>query len=35
MALYAGQGVDDVRDLPGAAELVNRLWAECLDASLR
>ncbi len=31
MALYAGQGVDDVRDLPSATELVVRLWAECLD----
>jgi nitronate monooxygenase len=27
------QGVDDVRDLPSAAELVLRLWAECLVPS--
>ena len=31
--LYAGQGVDDVRDLPPAGELVVRLWNECLFAS--
>jgi NAD(P)H-dependent flavin oxidoreductase YrpB (nitropropane dioxygenase family) len=35
MALFAGQGVDDVRDLPSASELVVRLWAECLDPSPR
>ena len=35
MALFAGQGVDDIRDLPSAAELVVRLWAECLDQSPR
>ena len=33
MAMFAGQGLDDVNDLPGAGELVARLWAECLDAS--
>jgi nitronate monooxygenase len=31
-ALYAGQGVDAVRDIPSAGELVARLWKECLDA---
>jgi nitronate monooxygenase len=35
MALFAGQGVDDVRDLPRAADLVVRLWDECLDTSTR
>src|SRR6266487_5039816 len=33
MALYAGLGVGDVRDLPSAGELVARLWIECLDQS--
>ena len=33
LALYAGLGVDDVRDIPSAAELVARLWKECLDAT--
>lgn len=32
MALYAGRGVDAIRDIPGAAELVNRLWQETLAA---
>jgi hypothetical protein len=26
MALYAGRGVDAIRDVPGAGELVERLW---------
>lgn len=33
LAMYAGESVDDVKDLPRADELVARLWAECLDAS--
>jgi nitronate monooxygenase len=33
LVLYAGQSVDDVKDLPGAGELVRRLWAECLETS--
>ena len=33
MALYAGLGVGDVRDLPSAGGLVARLWIECLDQS--
>jgi len=33
LALYAGQGVDSVRDIPAAGELVARLWKECLDAT--
>jgi len=33
MAMYAGQGVDDVKDIPAAADLVRRLWAECIDTS--
>ena len=30
LALYAGQGVDAIRDIPSAGELVTRLWKECL-----
>ena len=33
LAMYAGQGVDDVNDLPAASDLVRRLWAECVAAS--
>ena len=29
MALYAGEGVHKVNDLPTAQELLERLWAEC------
>ena len=32
MAMYAGQGVGDVNDLPAAAGLIERIWAECQDA---
>ena len=32
MVLYAGQGVEAIRDIPSAGELVARLWKECLDA---
>ena len=32
LALWAGQGVDAIRDIPSAGELVARLWKECLDA---
>jgi nitronate monooxygenase len=32
LAMYAGQGVDDVKDLPTARDLIGRLWAECLAA---
>jgi nitronate monooxygenase len=32
MVLYAGQGVDTIRDIPSAGELVARLWKKCLDA---
>jgi NAD(P)H-dependent flavin oxidoreductase YrpB (nitropropane dioxygenase family) len=32
MALYAGTGVEQVRDLPSAAELVRRLWQEAQDS---
>jgi hypothetical protein len=31
--MYAEQGVDAVRDIPSAGELVARLWRECLDAT--
>jgi len=31
--MYAGQGVDAIRDVPPAGELVARLWKECLDAN--
>jgi len=30
--MYAGQGVDAIRDIPSASQLVDRLWKECLDA---
>jgi len=30
LALYAGQGVDAIRDIPSAGELITRLWKECL-----
>jgi len=30
LALYAGQGLDAIRDIPLAGELVTRLWKECL-----
>jgi hypothetical protein len=33
LALWAGQGVDAIRDIPSAGELVGRLWRECLDAA--
>jgi nitronate monooxygenase len=33
LVMYAGEGVGDINDLPGAAELVHRLWAECRGAS--
>ena len=32
LVLYAGQGVDAIRDIPSAGELVARLWKDCLDA---
>jgi nitronate monooxygenase len=31
-ALYAGLGVDSVKDLPPAGELIERLWRECQRA---
>ncbi len=33
LAMYAGQGVGDVKDLPRARDLVLRLWAECLGTT--
>jgi nitronate monooxygenase len=33
LVLYAGRGVDGIRDVPGAGELVERLWKECLGAA--
>jgi NAD(P)H-dependent flavin oxidoreductase YrpB (nitropropane dioxygenase family) len=32
LALWAGQGVDAIRDIPSAGDLVERLWRECLEA---
>jgi nitronate monooxygenase len=32
LALWAGQGVAAIRDIPSAGELVARLWSECLQA---
>jgi nitronate monooxygenase len=31
-ALYAGEGVGVVRDIPAAGDLVSRLWKECVAA---
>ena len=33
LAMYAGQGLDAIRDVPPAGELMARLWKECLDAN--
>ena len=33
MALWAGTGVERIRDVPSAGELVGRLWKECLEAA--
>jgi nitronate monooxygenase len=33
MALWAGMGVERIRDIPAAGELVGRLWKECLEAA--
>jgi nitronate monooxygenase len=32
LALYAGAGVGDITDLPPVAELITRLWEECVIA---
>jgi nitronate monooxygenase len=32
LALYAGAGVGDVNDIPPAAEVVERLWTECMTS---
>lgn len=32
LPLYAGLGVDGVRDIPSAGDLVVRLWKECMEA---
>jgi len=33
LPLWAGQGVGAIRDIPSAADLVPRLWRECLQAT--
>ena len=33
LPMWCGQGVDAVRDVPSAADLVVRLWRECLSAT--
>jgi hypothetical protein len=33
LAMYAGRGVDAITDVPGAGQLIARLWKECLDAT--
>jgi nitronate monooxygenase len=33
MCMYAGRGVDSIKDVPSAAELVQRLWKECVEAA--
>jgi hypothetical protein len=30
--MWAGQGVDAIRDIPSAGEVVERLWRECVEA---
>jgi len=35
LALYAGAGVGEISDLPPAAELIKRLWEECVSPDLR
>jgi nitronate monooxygenase len=35
LALYAGAGVGEITDLPPAAELIKRLWEECVSSDLR
>jgi hypothetical protein len=35
LAMYAGHSVEDVKDLPAASDLIERLWAECLSARRR
>jgi nitronate monooxygenase len=32
MCMYAGRGVGDIKDVPGAGEVIERLWQECLAA---
>jgi NAD(P)H-dependent flavin oxidoreductase YrpB (nitropropane dioxygenase family) len=32
LALYAGEGVSAVRDIPAASDLIRRLWDECVAA---
>jgi hypothetical protein len=32
LCMYAGQGVQHIKDIPAAGMLVERLWAECLAA---
>ena len=32
LALYAGEGVGAIRDIPPAGDLVRRLWNECMAA---
>ena len=31
LAMYAGQGVGDIHDIPPAKELLARIWSECLN----
>jgi nitronate monooxygenase len=33
LVMMAGQGVDVIRDIPSAGELVERLWRECVQAA--
>jgi len=32
MCLYAGTGCGSIEDIPGAGELIERLWKECEQA---
>ena len=35
LAMYAGQGVDDIKDIPTVEALLARMWAECLQQTAR
>jgi NAD(P)H-dependent flavin oxidoreductase YrpB (nitropropane dioxygenase family) len=33
LAMYAGQGVGDIHDMPPVRDLLARIWSECLASS--
>jgi hypothetical protein len=34
MAMYAGQGISAIRDIPKAGEVVERIWNECVGLTV-